>query len=81
MLSVLAEAGLVPPTVAATVPQLLRLTLAVISRADFLGSNQATSVVNPVTFKCGPERNAEHAFKKQNNKTKQNLPSFSKDTM
>lgn len=67
MLSVLAKPGLVllglsPPTVAATAPQLLCLTLTVISQADFLGSNQATSVVNPVTFKCRPERNAELAL-------------------
>lgn len=67
MQSVLAEpgtrpAGPEPPTVAASEPQLLCLTLTVISHADFYGSNQATSVVNPVTFKCRPERNAEHAF-------------------
>lgn len=66
MLSVLAEAGRIPPTVAAPVPQLLCLTRAVLSRAAFLGSNQATSVVNPVTFRCRPERNAEHALKKKN---------------
>ena len=64
---VLAEPGLVllglsPPTVAATAPQLLCLTLTVISHADFHGSNQATSVANTVTFKCRPERNAEHTL-------------------
>ena len=43
--------GCSPPTVAATCLSCCAFLHTVISRADLYGSNQATSVVNPMTFK------------------------------